>query len=764
MKTNFFVLFLCFTFSMGWAQKTTSTKALSWQFPLPRTHTGMLMGNTKQGLMVWGSKNQLNITIAKAGFWDHRFGYEFPKQATYKKISQLLYENKNDSLQLLFEPPKVNGKRVTPYQIGGGRLEIYLPKELELDKAELDLETAEITIYLNDKSLFFKIKQSMFEDLAEVTIPKGLENKIKMRLISSYEHKNVGKILNDLGVSKPEKYSNTDSTSLGFYQKLTNDSGLSVKCSLVENKIRIQTSFHAKNADVDLQTIQPKKIDFTKTNKFWKEYWQKVPIFKCTDKELEELYFYGLYKQASCTSPHGVACTLQGPFMEEYQLPPWSNDYHYNINVEEIYWPTLATYCTDHLNPIWKMIENMLPEMQKNGKQLFGTDNALFIPHATDDLGQIMGGFWSGSIDHANIAWMAQLAWLHYRYSMDTIVLKKTALPLMIGAFEGYYAMLEKISLENGKYKYSLPVSVSPEFKGKRIDAWGRDASFQLAALHMTCRNLIQTAQVLNLKIDQRWIDVDKNTPEYTIINSSKVLEYPEHKCNRIALWENMDLIESHRHHSHLACIYPFATIDANDTIHKAIMNYSLANWRRCGMGFWTGWSIPWASVINARTGNASAAVSMLYYWKDNFVNMGRGTLHDADFEGLSMNARSWNKTEFMQPHGERMQLDAGFAFLTAIHELFVQQRGETLYILPDLPLQWKECSIENVRTEGAFQVSVWVAKSKVEKIKIKSLVGGNLKANTGLKKGFSINGVRFQNEFLTYPFKPNEQIEIISF
>jgi len=44
-------------------------------------------------------------------------------------------------------------------------------------------------------------------------------------------------------------------------------------------------------------------------------------------------------------------------------------------------------------------------------------------------------------------------------------------------------ALIEDPEIESGK-RLSLPVSVSPEYNGSGMNAWGRDASFQLAAFH----------------------------------------------------------------------------------------------------------------------------------------------------------------------------------------------------------------------------------------------------------------------------------------
>ncbi|MCU0368253.1 MAG: hypothetical protein MUF39_05435, partial [Cyclobacteriaceae bacterium] len=71
--TTFLFLFISFvSLSQSW-----EGKVLTWNFPLNRTHTGILLGNGTQGLMVWGKDNQLKITIGRAGFWDHRGGNEF---------------------------------------------------------------------------------------------------------------------------------------------------------------------------------------------------------------------------------------------------------------------------------------------------------------------------------------------------------------------------------------------------------------------------------------------------------------------------------------------------------------------------------------------------------------------------------------------------------------------------------------------------------------------------------------------------------------
>jgi hypothetical protein len=439
-----------------------------------------------------------------------------------------------------------------------------------------------------------------------------------------------------------------------------------------------------------------------------------------------------VYKQAGLTTPGAVPATLQGPWMEEYQIPPWSNDYHFNINVEMIYWPALSTNRLDHFLPLWKMVASWLPRLRRNAEEFFGVDNALMLPHAVDDRCQVIGSFWTGTIDHACTAWMAQMAWLHYRYSMDESILRELAWPMLEGAFNGYWAMIEECEA-NGRRRYALPVSVSPEFGGSTMGAWGRDASFQLAACHFLALTLPTAARILGKSEDPRWVEIRQYLPFYTVATPER----------GIALWQDRDFDESHRHHSHLAAIYPFRTIDPEDAEHREMIARSIANWSALGSGAWTGWCVPWASIICSRCGLADAAVAWLDWWKSVFTNIGHGTLHDPDFGGAGgLNGGMGPREPKPAGYREVMQMEAGMGAVTAITELLVQCRGDVIAILPGIPGRWRALSFDGIRTEGAFLVGATVEEGRAVEVRARSLVGGPLWLAHGLGERVTVNGV----------------------
>ncbi len=715
--------------------------------------------------MVWGTTNQLIITISRAGFWDHRGGNEFAAKTTYQDVKRLLRAGDYKGITKAFAIPKTGDQGFGhPQQLGGGRLEITMPDGWTLTRGELDMGKGEITVSLIDSigtQEQFRIGQAANRELAWIQYPAIMEqngtwinskhfSQRYAKLVPAFEA--VSAQLTAVGIQKPFIANTVDNFGIGLLQELPRDSALSIYWG--NRGYGGNTSGRTLTVSTALVSVTKPRInqlystvsDASKTTQFWADYWQSVPKIILPDPALQEIVDYGLYKQACVTPPQGVAATLQGPFMEDYQVPPWSNDYHFNINAEMIYWPALATNRLSHFEPLWRMMRGWMPILRKNGESFFGRKGALMLPHAVDDRGHVVGTFWTGTIDQACTAWMAQMAWQHYRYGIDQPnaqeVLEGVAWPLLVGAFEGYYAMLEEVTDPKAgaarTKRFSLPISVSPEYGGDGPNAWGRDASFQLAALHRICRILPAAARAMNQPIDPRWADVDARLPPYTTVSGVFMSEW-NLSNERIGLWRGKDLDGSHRHHSHLAGIYPFATIDLNDPTQRKIVDNSLAAWRFRGAGGWTGWCVPWASIILSRTGQADAAVNWLHYWKDNFTNEGRGTLHNANTEGHSLiGAPDWTR---QAQNREVMQLDGGFGALNAVLELLVQSRDDGVYVLPNLPRTWRELTFDRIRTEGAFQIGATVRDGQVQEIRVTSLANESLRLIHGLGETYRING-----------------------
>ncbi|MGB3851829.1 MAG: hypothetical protein WA958_17810 [Tunicatimonas sp.] len=728
---------------------------LAWDFPINRPHAGLLLGNGTQGLMVWGSDSQLIVTVGRAGFWDHRGGNDFATRITYPELEKLLQAGDEAAIKQAFAVPTTaeSPNLGHPQQIGGGRIVLDLPAGWTLRKgvARLREGVLSVTATQDSNSATLIIRQHPTQELAGVDLPEALQT-TRVSAVPSWNF--VKDQLAPVGVAPPETWN--EASAGGFVQTLPEDLPLALAYQHNGNSILIASSVQkeAKAQAERLMITTPPEQLASEASDWWAAYWADAPRATLPNADLQEIFDYGLYKLACVTPPQGVACTLQGPFMESYQLPPWSNDYHLNINLEMIYYPLLMSGKFDHFQPLWAMLKSWWPEIVRNGRQFFQNDRALMLPHAVDDRAKVVGTFWTGTIDQACTAWMAQLAWLHYRYAGDETVLREIAYPLLEGAFEGYYAMLEQTDTS-----YVLPVSVSPEYRGSRMDAWGQNASFQLAALHAMVDILPQAAQALGRPVDPRWADVATKLPPYTTIKGVYQQEF-QLSNERIALWEGMDLIESHRHHSHLGGIWPFVTYDPLSEEHQKIVNESLKSWVYRGAGGWSGWCVPWAAMLMARTNQSEASVNWLTYWKTNFVNEGRGTLHNANTRGQSLlGSDVYAKKDSISQINEVMQLDAGFGALTAVYELLLQNRIDGLHVLPGLPAEWDELTFTDVWAEGGFKVSATVEDRQVVEVVVEATRAEALQLHHNLGETWTLNGTAQSGAVLTKQCEAGERL-----
>jgi hypothetical protein len=597
----------------------------------------------------------------------------------------------------------------------------------------------------------------MQPEVAWIGVPSSLRGQIEARLRPSWEW--IHEELVRVGVEPPTTWS--EANAGGFHQTLPEDPGLAVAWCDRGNELVIATALGAEPAPQARKLAETADMAALSTTscEWWERYWSQVPTLSLPDETLMRLWYYGLVKQAGLTTPHGVAATLQGPWMEENRLPPWSNDYHFNINLQMIYWTCLSSNRTEHLQPLWDMVRNWLPDLRALGQEFFGVPDAIMLPHAVDDRGRTVDTFWHGTIDHACPSWIALLAWLHYRYSGDTEVLRDIAWPLLTGSFGGYWAMAEETKDNDGTRHMTLPVSVSPEYGEGGDGFWGANASFQLAAAHMVARILPQAAAVLGEPTDPRWAQLDAALPPYAAINVPLgVWDTPGRPPKyRIGIWDGQDLEFSHRHQSHLAGIYPFGTVDPFDPQHAEIVDFTLGHWQQLGSGGWCSWAMPWVSTLCARAGYGDAALVWLRWQVENCENEGHN-LSPGGTRGAFNSWGGWHEARTRHTD-EIMQLDANLGIVTALHELCVQCCGDEIRVLPSLPYRLPDFSFDRIGTEGGFLVGATVQDRKITEIRIHSTRGGRLRLRHGLGESWQWDGQAYDEEVFVTETQPGQSL-----
>ena len=90
------------------------------------------------------------------------------------------------------------------------------------------------------------------------------------------------------------------------------------------------------------------------------------------DPDLIELYYqFGRYLLISSSRPGGLPANLQGIWADGMN-PPWSADYHININIQMNYWPSEATNLGELQIPFIDFIDALRPNARRTAREVYG--------------------------------------------------------------------------------------------------------------------------------------------------------------------------------------------------------------------------------------------------------------------------------------------------------------------------------------------------------------------------------------------------------
>ncbi len=679
----------CLVFAVASMAYSAFATVVEWEFPrLDSCHEGLPFSDGRTGVLVWGGGDTINMTVGRADLWDHRGGYPWLATQSYTNIVELVRADRRQDLFSLFKKVTPPGEPRNPLMLPLGRVLVKVPGKT-LKCGTLDTKTG--------------IGQLTFSDgtSAEIVMPKanrvlainfGEKCPVEVTCMPATDHeKFYQKHMAPLSFKKAVKRAD------GFDWELPADKSVSLDC-IVRNGILVLAT-NRGGRDYRAQKVAEKMTFATLRDASanqWKAFWAKGARVRVPDAEIQEIFDYGMYRFGAMTDPDGVPAGLQGPWLEDNSFVPWNGDYHFNINVQECYSPAYRGGHFEHLMPLFKMILSWRALLRENARQFVGIQDGYVLPHSVDDRGVCIGGFWTGTIDHASTMWVASLMMRYVRYSGDVAFLKSDAYDFMCGAMNVSCAMIT----EDASGNLSLPLGPSPEWGGMDVQAAvGRNSSFQLAAIHRLVKDLMDAEKLLGKPVDPRWVKIAERLPKYSA-----------DELTGICLFENRPFTETHRHHSHLAGLYPFDIIPTATEADRKVLQKSYDHWVHMGMGFWSGWCVPWASILHTHMGSAEASVFTLRMWKTFFNNPGHGSLHDAFHPGVSM----------MMGRPRIMQMDGQCAAVTAVMEMMAHETNGKLEFFKGCPATWKDVSFENLALSDGTRVNGRRLNGKIviEKVK----------------------------------------------
>ena len=662
---------------------------VEWEFPrLGSCHEGMAFSDGVTGVLVWGGGDEIRLTIGRADLWDHRGGYEWTAAQSYTNIVAAVESGDTERLMALFKKETPKGQPRNPYMLPLGRVVLKIPGAT-LTRGELDPFTGTAWIdFATAAGATNRVEIAMAKSgggVFAMKFPKGVDYSAKT--VPATDFPVYDEKLKPLGFEKARVFDTQDGFG-GLRWKLPADEGVWLSWCAKDGAVAVKTG---RGVDKEFGEVHPFDAVAAASRAHWAKFWAEGARVKVPDAQIQRIFDYGMYRFGAMTDPDGVPAGLQGPWLEDDRLVPWNGDYHFNINVQECYSPAYRGGHFAHLKPLFKMVLSWRPRLRENARRFVGIEDGYTLPHSVDDRGVCIGGFWTGTIDHGSTAWVAAMMMRYYRYSRDLDFLRDSAYDFMKGAMNVYLAMM----VEDGG-RLALPLGPSPEWGGSHAKgSVGRNPSFQLAAAHRLARDLVEAAAALGEKPDPRWLDVMKRLPRYN--------EGPF----GFRLFGEQELTESHRHHSHMAGLFPFDVVDLADPSAKSAVDRTYAKWREKGTSYWTGWCVPWAAVLELHVGNADGAVGMLRAWENHFCDDGHGSHHNSVRDGFT----KWT-------HGESvMQMDGQCAATAAVLEMMAHDVNGKVEFFRGGPDSWREVSFENLALSDGTRVSATRVDGKIVQV-----------------------------------------------
>ncbi len=684
---------------------------------------GLPLGSGRLGCLIYGD-DTLRFSLDRVDLWDNRPTPAMLEPSfNYAHLKKLVNSGEADDwkeFNRMFNEVTLN----TPYpsKITAGRFELTFDKKSAQKTFYVDIKKAIATIKVGDEQSI----ETFISAVKHVGIAKIKGNFSLNVHIPAY----ISNPESDGGLNYPKTQIKEKDNFIWFEQETYTDYkyGIVIYCKKVEDINYLYYTISTINDianfvdETKKQLVEIASIDYDKLKaehiSYWKKYWKQSSI-DIEDKKLEKLYYRSWYIFASCSRKGFYPMPLQGVWTaDDDSLPPWKGDYHYDTNIQLSYQSYLKANHLEEGEVLLDYLWGLKPAFEKYAKEFYGVDG-LLIPATATLLGKPIGGWAHYAFSPTMTIWTIQSFEEYYLYTGDEKFFKDKVYPLFIEVGTAIYQLLEE---KEGKLY--LPLSSSPEiFDDTRKAYLKPNSNFDLALLRYLFERLIFFSEKVG-ESSEKYQDILSKLDDFAIRDLRPLPPGRDFNGFSVMLNREYPLEESHRHFSHLMCLYPLHLINYDTEEHKMIYNGSIEELERFGTGRWVGYSFAMCAQIYAMAYNGNSAYQKLCDFENGFVAE-NGFHLNGDFKNYG----------YTTLHYRPFTLEALYGYCDALHEMLMQDHQGYVYLFPAIPEKWSNLSFVDLRSRSGVLISAVMKNNLIKKVtlKVKDSIEIKIKNNLSL-------------------------------